>query len=184
MPIWTAETAHCFVYTFKEGLLAAAGHDVKLRVSRFELEVDRRGVRGTFDPTSLEVVCAMAAGEERPGALSPADCATIEGYVQDDILETAEHPDIAWATTRLRRDGSGNLRVEGKLTLHGRTKPVKATVETIGDELVAKARIRQPEFGIQPFSALLGALKIKPVVEVELRVPRAAADELPTEPTP
>lgn len=179
MPVWNPDNAECFVYTFKEGLLAAAGHDVKLRVTDFEVTADRRGVRGTFAATSLEVVCAMSNGEENPGALSDSDRATIVGYVNNDILETAEHPEIEWATTRLRRDGQGRIRVQGDLTLHGRTKPVKATVEEVDGRLVARARIRQPDFGIKPFSALLGALKIKPVVEVELVVP--TTDELPTE---
>lgn len=179
MPVFTADNAECFVYTFKEGLLAAAGHDVKLRVTDFEVVADRRGVRGVFQATSLQVECAMANGEERPGALSDADKATIEGYVRNDILQVAEHPEIVWETTRMRRDGEGRLRVQGNLALHGRTKPVKAVVEPVGDRLVASARIRQPDFGIKPFTALMGALKIKPVVEVELSVP--STDELPTE---
>jgi len=178
VPTWTAENADCFVYTFKEGLLAAAGHDVKLRVTDFEVVADRSGVRGTFSANSLEVVCAMSKGEENHGALSDSDKATIRGYVDDDILESAEHPTITWTTTRMRRDGEGRIRVQGELTLHGRKKPVKATVEEIGDRLVARARIRQPDFGIKPFSALMGALKIKPVVEVELWVPTTT--ELPT----
>jgi len=179
VPVWNADNAECFVYSFKEGLLAAAGHDVKLRVTDFEVVADRRGVRGTFDPRSIEVVCAMTRGAESPGTLSDSDKATIRGYVHDDILQTAEHPDISWTTTKMKRDGQGRIRVQGELSLHGRTKPVKATVDTEGDHLVARARIRQPDFGIKPFSALMGALKIKPVVEVEFRVP--VTDELPTD---
>ena len=179
MPVWNAENAHCFVYAYKEGLLAAAGHDVKLKVGDFEVVAGRSGVRGHFDATSLTVVCAMSQGQDNPGALSDGDRSTIEGYVRDDILQTEEHPEITWTTTRMRRDGQGRIRVQGDLTLHGRTKTVKATVEEVEDRLVARARIRQPEFGIKPFSALMGALKIKPVVEVELSVP--ATTDLPTE---
>lgn len=172
MSRWTAENAQCHVYAYKEGLLSAVGHDVKLRVTDFELDVEGRGVRGMFEANSLEVVCAMAEGEENPGALSEGDVQTIERYVQDDILECDEHPLIEWETRTIRRDGDGNLRVEGRLSLHGRTKPVKATVEVHDDRFVTRVRIRQPDFGIKPFKALLGALKIKPVVEVELSAPR------------
>ena len=178
MPVWNAENAECFVYTYKEGLLAAAGHDVKLRVTDFEVVADRSGVRGTFRASSLEVVCAMSNGEENLGALSDSDKATIQGYVDNDILQTSEFPDIEWTTTRMRRDGEGRIRVQGDLVLRGRKKPVKATVEEADDRLVARAKIRQPDFGIKPFSALMGTLKIKPVVEVELSVP--ATTELPT----
>lgn len=179
MPVWNADNAQCFVYAFKEGLLAAAGHDVKLRVTDFEVVADRSGVRGRFAANSLEVVCAMSKGEENHGALSDSDKATIKGYVDDDILQSGEHPEIEWTTTRMRRDGEGRIRVQGQLSLHGRTKPVKLTVETVGDRLVAQARVRQPDFGIKPFSALMGTLKIKPVVEVELSVP--STDELPAD---
>ncbi|MBX2801083.1 MAG: YceI family protein [Myxococcales bacterium] len=178
MPTWTPENAQCNVYAFKEGLLSAAGHDVKLRVTDFEVVADRRGVRGTFDPASLQVVCAMAAGEEAPDALSDGDKATIEGYVVDDILQVDEHPEITWESTRLARSGDGSIRVEGRLSLHGRTKPVKATVRTEGGQLVTRVKVRQPEFGITPFRALLGALKIKAVVEVELVVPATDTEAL------
>src|SRR4051812_4209200 len=32
-------SAECLVYTFKEGLLSAVAHDLKIRVERFEIEV-------------------------------------------------------------------------------------------------------------------------------------------------
>ena len=174
MPTWTAANADCFVYAFKEGLLSAAGHDVKLRVTRFELTVSPDGtVTGSFDPDSIEVVCAMREGRENPGALSDRDHRTIEGYVRDDILQTERYDEITWSSTGLRRDGDG-WHVEGQLTLHGRTKPVRARIEPRGDRLVTVVKIRQPDFGIKPFRALLGALKIKPVIEVELAVPATA----------
>ncbi len=120
----------------------------------------------------------MKDGRENPGALSDKDHRTIEGYVRDDILETARHDDILWSSTGVRRDGDG-WQVDGQLTLHGRTKPVKARVERQGEHVVTRVRIRQTDFGIKPFRALLGALKIQPVVEVELKVPATSAAALP-----
>lgn len=178
MSSWTAENAECNVYSFKEGLLSAVGHDVKLRVTDFELSVEPRGPKGVFEAGSLEVVCAMSDGRENPGALSDSDRATIEGYVRGDILQSDEHPEIVWETTSLRRVNESTLQVEGRLTLHGRTKPVKAKVEAVGDRWVTRVRIRQPDFGIKPFKALMGALKIKPVVEVKLSVPRSGTEDL------
>lgn len=35
-------------------------------------------------------------------------------------------------------------------------------------------RVHQPDFGITPFKAMLGALRIQPQVDVELVVPRSA----------
>ena len=54
-------TAECFVYTYKEGVLAAVAHDLKLRVGAFWFTVDPQdsAVSASFDPNSIEVVCAM-----------------------------------------------------------------------------------------------------------------------------
>ena len=54
-------TAECFVYTYKEGVLSAVAHDLKLRVGAFWLTVDPQdsAVSASFDPNSIEVVCAM-----------------------------------------------------------------------------------------------------------------------------
>ena len=66
-------TATCEVFTFREGVLAAAGHDLKLRATRFELEVTRESVSARFEADSLRVVAAMRGRSEDPGALSARD---------------------------------------------------------------------------------------------------------------
>ena len=40
--------------------------------------------------------------------------------------------------------------------------------------MVTVVRLHQPDFGIKPYSALLGTLKIKPEVTVRCSVPRAS----------
>ena len=68
-------TAECFVYTYKEGVLSAVAHDLKLRVGAFWLTVDPQdsAVSASFDPNSMEVVCAMVKGVERAGVLGKRD---------------------------------------------------------------------------------------------------------------
>jgi hypothetical protein len=61
--------------------------------------------------------------------------------------------------------------VRGKLALHGRERAVELALRREGERLRGEVRIEQPEFGIKPFRALLGALKIKPGVMVEIDVP-------------
>src|SRR5882762_3134858 len=48
-----ADTATCEVFTLREGVLAAAGHDLKLRPERFEIEADAGSVRARFEAGSL-----------------------------------------------------------------------------------------------------------------------------------
>lgn len=170
MPTVDQDRARCRVYTFKEGLLSAVGHDVLLEVGKFRVEGDAGVVKATFDAGSLQVVSAMKQGRENPGALSDKDMRTIEGYVRDDILHSRRYPTIRFVSEQIEREGDG-AEVTGQLELHGRSRTITARVERDGDHLVTRVRLNQPDFGITPFKAMLGALKIQPGVEVELRVP-------------
>ena len=170
MPTYDQTRAECLVYAFKEGLLAAVGHDVKLRVGKFSVESDGATLKGTFDPASVATVTAMRQGSENPGALSDKDKRTIDGYLRDDILHPRRFPKIEFRSTEIEAEDDG-WNVEGDLTLHGRTRKVKGRVERRGDRLVGRVRVHQPDFGIEPFRAMLGTLKIQPTVEVELSVP-------------
>jgi hypothetical protein len=45
-------------------------------------------------------------------------------------------------------------------------------VRADGDRWVTDLKLHQPDFGIKPFSAALGALKVKPDVIIRVSVPR------------
>ncbi len=170
MPTYDASTARCSVIAYKEGLLSAVGHNVRLEVERFEIRIDEDGVEADFDATSLRPVCAVKDGRDDPGALSAKDLGTIAGYVRKDILDSARYPSIRFRSVDYAPDDD-EITVEGELELHGETRDIDLTAEREGDEWVARVRLRQPDFGIRPFKALMGALKIKPEVDVELRIP-------------
>jgi len=168
--------ASCFVFTFKEGLLSLVAHDLKIRVTRFSIDVDEaaRAVTGRFDATSLRVVCAMNGDEESPGTLSDAQKSEIEANIVKDVLATAEFPEIRFASTSVKDDKDG-FRVAGDLLLHGVSKRVALKVERDADGYVARARVHQPDFGIRPYSALFGTLKVKAEVEIRVVVPWPSA---------
>lgn len=176
MPTYDATSASCFVQAYKEGLLSAVGHDVRLQVQRFVVRVTDEGIEASFDADSLVVVCAMKDGREDPAALSTRDKDTILGYVRKDILESHRFPKIMFRADA-PRDLGGELELEGELELHGVRDEVSVEAKQVGEAWVARARIHQPAFGIRPFKALMGALKIKPHVDVELRLPRGAVSE-------
>jgi hypothetical protein len=175
MPRFGEHEAACSIVAFKDGMFSRAGHDVKLEAGSVVVEVADGKVVAIVDARTIRPVCAMRDGQEDRSALSPKDLATIRGYVENDILAVARHPEIRFESTTLTRQGNA-LAVDGKLTLKGRTRPLRARVERQQDRWVSRVTVRQPEFGIRPFTALLGGLKIKPDVLVELSIP---AIELP-----
>jgi hypothetical protein len=166
------DSADCFVFTFKEGLLSAVAHDLKIKVTRFEIDVDERArtVEGRFDATSLRVVGAMQNGKESKGTLSPAQKREIEGNIVRDVLAAEQYPEIRYVSTAVSGEGD-ELQVKGQLSLHGKRKTIRMVVRRERGRSIATAIVHQPDFGIRPYSALLGTLKVKADVEVRIVVP-------------
>lgn len=163
-------TAECLVLTRKDGVLAAAGHDLKLRVECFQIEADAAAVRARFDAASLRVVCAVREGRDDPGALSDRERREIEQTLRDKVLDARAHPWIAFTSGPPSAAGAGVL-LQGSLSIRGRERPLEVPVRREGDRAAVQLRLHQPDFGIRPYSALLGALKVRPDVEVRLVAP-------------
>ena len=82
-------SGECQVFTFKEGLLSAVAHDLKIAVERWSLTADAEAgtVSARFDLRSLTPVTAMKDGSEARGALGTRDLAKIKDTIQDTVLE-------------------------------------------------------------------------------------------------
>ncbi len=158
MPIYNANSAEVLIYTFKEGLLSAVAHDLKLRVTAFHIEIDEANqtIAATFDPSSLRVVCARKDGRDAPDALPSTRLAEIEKNICDDVLRPTKFPELRFASTSVTDDS-----IAGSLTLHGVTRPVRVSRSHEGAFWVARTAIDQRHFGIKPYSAALGTLKVK-----------------------
>jgi polyisoprenoid-binding protein YceI len=166
-----ATSAECAVFTRKEGLLSAVAHDLQIAVTRFQIDVDAdaRTVDARFDARSLRVQHALQDGAPSPGALTDEQKREIEGSIVRHVLKADAHPEVRFVSTLVVDEGDG-FRVRGALTLTGTTKSVDVVVRREDGRFVATARLHQPDFGIRPYSALLGALKVKADVEVRVSV--------------
>jgi len=175
MARFDAYNSECLVFSHKDGLLARLAHDLKLQVERFSIEVDdtTHQIKATFDPSSLQIVCAQVDGRDDPSALSGGDKKKIYDNATKDVLRVRKHPEVRFDSTQVVERGDG-FAVEGMLQLHGTTRPVHASVRPDGSRWVAEIKLHQPDFGIKPFTAALGALKVKPDVVVRVSVPRDA----------
>ncbi len=167
-----ATKAECFVFVFKEGLLSAVAHDLKLAVEDFKIEIDpkARTVNGWFDPSSIHVVAAMRDGRDAPRELSDTNKKEIERNIARDVLLPQKYPDIRFASKQVSDVDSGFV-VKGILTLCGKKKEIPISVRYERKHYVAEATVCQLDFGIRPYSALMGTLKVKADVLVRIRVP-------------
>jgi polyisoprenoid-binding protein YceI len=161
--------ARLSVHTRRRGAAAEAGHDLVIGVTSWE---------GTLhvgeDPSATSVELAVDAtslrvhrGTGGMQALTDDDKASIHQTIDDQVLE---RQDITFRSTAARHaDDEGRISVTGDLTLAGTTRPIEFDV-VVDDNggLGATAVVTQSLWGIKPYSALFGALKVADDVEVVL----------------
>ena len=172
MPDFNASNAECVIFTYKEGLLSAVAHDLRIQVNDFTVEIDeQKSVCATFNASSLRVVNAVHNGADNPGALSDGDKKKIEESIVKDVLHSSRFPKIEFRSESVE-PGNGGFQIDGKLTLHGTTRSVPVNVREEDNRYVAEVALNQPDFGVKPFSAMFGTLKIKPEIKVRISLPR------------
>ena len=158
-------TSTLSVCTRRGGAAAKAGHDLDMLVTSWEAEI-RVGPEDTSlslgaNATSLRV----QKGTGGMQALGDDDKANIHQTIDDEVLKREA---IVFNSTRVQGDGA-RLRVEGDLTILGSTQPIAFDLE-VGDDgaIAGTAVVTQTRFGMKPYSALFGALKVLDDVEVVL----------------
>ncbi len=172
MARYDASTADVFIYSFKDGVLAKLAHDLKMKVGRFTLDVDdaSKRIEASFDATTVKVVCRRKDGQDDAHGFNMIEEGTINSNLEKDVLESKKFPDIRFVSSSVTTEGDG-YRVQGDLTLHGKTRSIAATVRPQNGRWFTEVRIHQPDYGIKPYSAMMGALKVQADVIVAVSVP-------------
>lgn len=162
-------TDRVLVFTYKEGLLSRLAHDLQIECHRFEIERHGTEVTGRFALGSLRVDGAVQHGRVAPGVLSDGDRRKIEQTMADDVLESRRFAEATLRATLV----PATRTLEGSLTLHGRTASLPpVVVQRRGAQWVAEVTLQPSRWGIAPYRALAGALKLQDrvMVRVELGV--------------
>ena len=166
------DRATCEVLTFKEGLLSAVAHDLLLRVTAFQITVDPAApaISAEIDASSLRVVTAMRDGRPLHGVLRPPDAKEIEATITREVLRANRFPVIRFVSATVARTGAG-YEIEGRLTLAGTTREATLRVRRDAGQLATEVPIHQPDYGIRPYRAMLGTLRVKEQVLVHATIP-------------
>lgn len=161
------------VYTFKEGLLSRLAHDLQVRLQRFEVEVDAGRVSARFPLDAFRVIGAMKNGRLAEGTLSASDRGKIEHTLREEVLHTARHPE-ARLTAEVVPDGEGRARLEGTLDLAGHQASIHAALRDDGG-ITTRIELQPSRWGIAPYRALGGTLRLQDRVVVEVQLPKDVA---------
>jgi len=166
--------------TFRDGLAAQAGHDLTIEATRWSGEL---GVNDELSPAGLEVRVDLGALVVREGTggvkpLTDRDRREI-AVTMRKVLGAGQHPEAVFAADKFRPDADGGGEISGTLTLRGQARPLRLQVkQTRTGRYHAETQVVQSNYGIKPYTAFLGALRVRDAVDVavELDLSDPAAD--------
>lgn len=171
-----AGTGRLLLRTGRQGFAGAAGHDLEIEATRWSgrvvvaEDVAASTVEITIDLGSLRV--NSGTGGMKP--LSERDKREIVGNARRQLGADA-HPEARFVSTEVRPNGSG-AELTGDLTLAGVVRPVRLIITDLGgDRYRSTGAVVQSEFGIKPYSAMMGALKVADRVTVEAELDLSGA---------
>ena len=160
------------VWTYKAGLLSRVAHDLCFRAQgpSLEVEVNRQGdqlsVESRIAVQELQLRGQVMA--DRIAPMKPRDAAEIrKNMLGERVLAAHRHPRV---TFRGQGAVGPELTLSGELDLRGVVRPL--TVRAVWNQRDGCVTVRgevvlQPtNWGIEPYSALLGALRLKDEVRL------------------
>jgi YceI-like domain len=161
------ETGKLRIRTGRRGGAAKAGHDLLIEVGSWKATIDASAQPAetrmslSADAKSMRVI----EGTGGMMTLGDSDKDGIRQTIDEEVLKGAP---IEFRSTDVQTRNDGGLQVNGELELLGKTAPVSFTLQT-GEHgrLMGAAKLTQSDWGIKPYSALFGALKVADELDVE-----------------
>ena len=167
-----AERSELVVRLFKGGVAAAIAHNHVIRAVEYAggAEFDQR------DPEAASIwveaqTASLKADEpetrERfglPKGKSEKGRQKIQAtMLSAKQMDVEKYPTMKFRSTSVEEQSEGRYQITGDLTMHGETRsitfPVTAEDENGGLHGSAAIDFRQSDFGIEPYSALFGAVR-------------------------
>jgi hypothetical protein len=152
------------VHVYKSGFFSAFGHNH---------EISAPIERGSFsdDKPAIDLVVNARKMKVMDRDVSDKDKAEIQQtMLGPKVLDTEKFPEISFRSIQVEKLGSSKFVVNGELTLHGQTRPVKVEVEGEGGHYRGSAQLKQTAFGITPITVGGGTVKVKNELRVEFEI--------------
>jgi polyisoprenoid-binding protein YceI len=168
------------VNTKRAGLAARAGHDLTIEITQWSARVTVPDSDAGFAAATVTAELDLGSLAVRTGT---GGAKPLTDRDRKDILGTAKTilgagAKASFTSSRvivspggLSSAASSSGAIEGTLTLHGMTKPVRLQVLSPAPRRFrGSVTVRQTDFGITPYSGFFGALKLRDEVNVEFEV--------------
>jgi polyisoprenoid-binding protein YceI len=151
------------LYTSREGVAAQVGHDLTIEMTRWS----GRLLAGP-DPAASELTVTVDMGSMRILEGTGGLAALSDGEKREilrnarKILSVDRYPEATFVADKITNDA-----VHGTLSLLGRSHRLRLAYRFDRGRHRVRGIIRQSDYGIRPFRAFFGALKLADAVRIE-----------------
>lgn len=172
------------VQVFKEGVASSLAHDHVIQATQISGTIEYDPASVTTSSIQVEAKSASLQADAPAlrkqfgltSELGEDDRKQVEANMKgEDQLNVGKYPTISFKSTGITVGTTpGDVLVKGNLTLRGVTKAVSfpAKIKMEGANFVGegKLKIKQNDFGYEPYSALMGAIRNQNEVVLNLKV--------------
>ncbi len=157
-------SSRLLVHAYKSGLFSgfADNHEIEAPISEGTVDEARLRVRFVVDARKMKVLDPKLSEDKRR---------QVQDRMQGpEVLDSAQFSKITFESTKVERTDPGTLRVDGRLSLHGVTRPISLTVKNESGHYLGVCALSQREFGISPISIAGGTVKVKDELKIEFDI--------------
>jgi polyisoprenoid-binding protein YceI len=154
--------------TFRDGLAATAGHDLTIEATRWSGALE---ISEDLSPAALEVRVDMNTLVVRDGTggikpLSDRDRREI-AVTARKVLAADRNPEAVFTAGTFAPGPDGGGEISGTFTLRGAARPLTLRVSETGPgHYHAEGTVVQSGYGIKPYTAFFGALRVRDAVDI------------------
>jgi polyisoprenoid-binding protein YceI len=165
---------HFTIHVGTAGLFGAFAHDHLIEAQKIEgcaaidaKDLTHSSIKLNFPTAALRVIDPKESADDR---------AKVQKTMETEVLNVSEYPRVTFESTAIERAGaSDQFRVEGKLTIRGKTQPavipVTLTKTSEGTYRAAGTyRFKQSSFGITPIKIGGGTVKVKDELQLNFEI--------------
>jgi polyisoprenoid-binding protein YceI len=171
-----ASRSRFIAHALSGGLLWFKGHDHLVAVRQFTGEA--RLDPDSIGASSLQITAKAASMEETSSVFTEPQKKIINKELREIVLLPDQYPDIVFKSTTVTGKtlsaGQYDLKIEGNLTLHGVTRPIKipTKVTVTGNNLRAQGEfsIDRSDFKVKATSAMHGLIRVRNKVKFEFDI--------------
>ena len=166
-----ASTARLTLSTGVEGKASRLGHDLVLVLEDWSAAAELDGQTPTAATLTARVASLrVESGTGGAKPLSDKDRQTIRENALE-ALKADVHPNVTFTSNEITQV-AGGFALAGTLSIAGTSRPVvvdlRVAPEGASVTMAARVPVVQTEYGVKPYSAMLGALRLRDEVEVGL----------------